>query len=75
MTKPGHHFILTAEDLIKARDAALVLEELDAAHPGEMTEFFHAAHYWDLLESLRDVLKCSTKGMRRNTATARPCQK
>lgn len=57
MTKPGHHFTLTDEDLIIVEDAARMLEELDAAVPGEMTELFYAAHYWDLLESLRYVLE------------------
>ncbi len=57
MTKPEHRFILTDENLIKVNDAAQVLAELDAARPEEMTEIFYAAHYWDLLESLRDVLE------------------
>ncbi|GLU61682.1 hypothetical protein [Paenarthrobacter ureafaciens] len=57
MTKPEHHFTLTDEDLIKVEDAARIVEELDAAVPRGMTELFYAAHYWDLLESLRDLLE------------------
>ena len=57
MNNPEHHFIHTDEDLIKVRDAARVVEELDAPRPAEMTEFFYATHYWDLLESFRDVLE------------------
>ena len=62
MTKPEHQFTLTDEDLIKVEDATRIVEELDAAVPGEMTELFYAAHYWDLLESLRDVLEMLNYG-------------
>ena len=57
MTKPKNHFILSDEDLIKIKGAAQVLETLDSTRPAEMTELFYAAHYWDLLESLRDLLE------------------
>ena len=57
MTKPKHHLAVTDEDLIKLKDAAQIVNELDEVLPGEMTELFYAAHYWDLMESLRDVLE------------------
>lgn len=57
MTKPENHFTLSDEDLIKIKDAAQVLEVLDSTRPAEMTELFYAARYWDLLESLRDLLE------------------
>ena len=57
MSKPEHHFYLTDDDLIKLKDASQIVKQLDDAPLGEMTELFYAAHYWDLLESLRDVLE------------------
>ena len=63
MAKPEHHFILSDEDLIKVKDAARVVEELEAARPAEMAEFFYAGHYWDLLDSLRDVLEMLDLGI------------
>lgn len=68
MTRPENHFILSDEDLIKIRAAARILEELDSARPAEMNELFYAAHYWDLLESLRDLLEMLDFG---NTAEHR----
>lgn len=56
MTDSERHIALSDEDLGIIRDAVRVVEELDSVRPSEMTELFYAAHYWDLMITLREVL-------------------
>lgn len=57
MSSLERRMVLSDDELIKVRDAVHLLEVLDSARPGEMTEVFYVTHFWELLESLRDVLE------------------
>lgn len=56
MTDNERQIILSDESIGIIEDAVRVLAELDSVRPSEMTELFYAAHYWDLMISLREVL-------------------
>jgi hypothetical protein len=56
MTGNERHITLSDEAIGIIEDALRVVEELDSVRPSEMTELFYAAHYWDLMISLREVL-------------------